>query len=150
MRILFDSKQTQFKEPFGTLVPNQECTLTMMVPASVQASHVTCHVLYESKEHFLIPMEKFIYRNIKREIVSPFNKKCGTKYKARCLADNGSKGSTARTHLEVNNENNVENKIHDRGNTNEKERVLGVSHATQYRADDVISIDDNKTNHAYH
>ena len=47
MRILFDSKQPQFKSPFGTLTPGQECTLRIHVPATVQASSVTCEFLYE-------------------------------------------------------------------------------------------------------
>ena len=47
MRILYDSKDTQFKTPFGTLMPNQECTLNMHVPATVQALSVTCELLYD-------------------------------------------------------------------------------------------------------
>ena len=42
MRILFDSKQTQFKSPFGTLVPGQVCTLHIHVPHTVQAKCVEC------------------------------------------------------------------------------------------------------------
>ena len=42
MRILFDSKQLTFKDPFGTLVPDQTCTLNIHVPATVQAVGVTC------------------------------------------------------------------------------------------------------------
>ena len=42
MRILFDSKQTQFKEPFGTLIPQQECTLRIHIPTSVQTTKVEC------------------------------------------------------------------------------------------------------------
>ena len=51
MRILFDSKQTKFKDPFGTLVPNQECTLTMHIPSTVRASGVKCIIQYEHGEH---------------------------------------------------------------------------------------------------
>ena len=47
MRILFDSKQTQFKEPFGTLIPNQHCSLNIHVPSTVQATTVDCIVLHE-------------------------------------------------------------------------------------------------------
>ena len=47
MRILFDSKQTQFKSPFGTLTPGQECTLNIHIPSSVQATKVTCLLNYE-------------------------------------------------------------------------------------------------------
>ena len=50
MRILFDSKQSQFKTPFGTLVPDQLCTLHIHIPSSVQATAVTCVVKYEYGE----------------------------------------------------------------------------------------------------
>ena len=42
MRILYNSKDLQFKDPFGTLVPGQECTLTIHIPSTVQASSVDC------------------------------------------------------------------------------------------------------------
>ena len=42
MRILFDSKLPEFKTPFGTLVPDQVCTLNIHIPSSVQATRVTC------------------------------------------------------------------------------------------------------------
>ena len=42
MRILFDSKQLIHKDPFGTLVPEQNCTLRIHIPSSVQATDVTC------------------------------------------------------------------------------------------------------------
>ena len=48
MRILYDSKQLKFKKPFGTLVPGQDCTLHVHVPASVRATSVTCELLYEN------------------------------------------------------------------------------------------------------
>ena len=47
MRILYDSKQLQFKDPFGTLVPEQNCTLRIHIPTSVQATQVECIVLRE-------------------------------------------------------------------------------------------------------
>ena len=47
MRILFDSKQPQFKTPFGTLTPNETCTLHIHVPASVQATKVTMNLQYQ-------------------------------------------------------------------------------------------------------
>ena len=50
MRILFDSKLPQFKTPFGTLVPNQECTLNIHIPASVQARNVSVILNYEHGE----------------------------------------------------------------------------------------------------
>ncbi len=42
MRILFDSKKTMFKDPFGTLTPGQVCTLRIHIPASVGANQVRC------------------------------------------------------------------------------------------------------------
>ena len=42
MRILFDSQQKQFKDPFGTLIPGQVCTLHIHVPADVHATEVFC------------------------------------------------------------------------------------------------------------
>lgn len=42
MRILFDSKDLQYKDPFGTLVPGQECTLRIHIPAAVQTTRVEC------------------------------------------------------------------------------------------------------------
>ncbi len=50
MRILFDSKQSIYKSPFGCLTPGQECTLHIHVPASVQATAVTCILSYEHGE----------------------------------------------------------------------------------------------------
>ncbi len=47
MRILFDSKQTQFKTPFGTLVPEQNCTLHIHIPSTVQTKAVECILQYE-------------------------------------------------------------------------------------------------------
>ena len=58
MRILFDSKQSQYKTPFGTLTPGQECTLSIHVPATVQAASVTCELLYDDQSPAQsIPME---------------------------------------------------------------------------------------------
>ena len=42
MRILFDSKQPQFKTPFGTLTPGQECVLQIHIPAAVRTRSVYC------------------------------------------------------------------------------------------------------------
>ena len=44
MRILFDSKLPQYKTPFGTLVPDESCTLNIHIPVSVQATKVSCIV----------------------------------------------------------------------------------------------------------
>ncbi len=42
MRILYDSKKLQFKDPFGTLSVGQECSLHIHVPHDVGAVNVTC------------------------------------------------------------------------------------------------------------
>ena len=47
MRILYDSKQPQFKTPFGTLTPGQVCTLHIHIPTSVLTTKVTCVFNYE-------------------------------------------------------------------------------------------------------
>ena len=43
MRILFNSKDLQYKDPFGTLIPGQNCKLHIHIPASLQTTCVTCH-----------------------------------------------------------------------------------------------------------
>ena len=48
MRILYDSKDNQFKTPFGTLTPNQDCTMHIHVPTTVQTCSLVCHLLYEN------------------------------------------------------------------------------------------------------
>ena len=48
MRILYDSKQLRFKDPFGTLSPGQSCNMHIHVPAAVHATSVTCELLYEN------------------------------------------------------------------------------------------------------
>ena len=50
MRILFDSKQLMFKDPFGTLVPGQVCTLNIHIPATVQTTAVECVMTWENGE----------------------------------------------------------------------------------------------------
>ena len=40
MRILFDSKQPQYKTPFGTVTPEEVCTLNIHVPSTVGATGV--------------------------------------------------------------------------------------------------------------
>ena len=49
MRILFDSKQSCFKDPFGTLTPRQNCALCIHVPASVGATRVSCVICREDR-----------------------------------------------------------------------------------------------------
>jgi len=42
MRILYDSKKRIHKDPFGTLTPDEICTLNIHIPASVGAVKVEC------------------------------------------------------------------------------------------------------------
>ena len=48
MRILYDSRKTEHKTPFGTLTPGQDCTLTVHIPSAVQATKVECIFQYEN------------------------------------------------------------------------------------------------------
>ncbi len=47
MRILYDSKQLCYKDPFGTLTPGQGCTLNIHIPSSVQTTAVKCVINHE-------------------------------------------------------------------------------------------------------
>ena len=47
MRILFDSKQPQFKSPFGVLTPGQVCTLHVHIPTSVCTRRAEIVLCYE-------------------------------------------------------------------------------------------------------
>ena len=47
MRILYDSTLPQYKTPFGTLTPNEVCTLNIHIPASVGTTAVTCILKYD-------------------------------------------------------------------------------------------------------
>ena len=42
MRILFNSRESVFKDPFGTLVPGQNCRLCIHIPVSVNATRAEC------------------------------------------------------------------------------------------------------------
>ena len=48
MRILFDSKRTCFKTPFGTLTPGQVCTLHIHIPCTVKTAGVECVLCREN------------------------------------------------------------------------------------------------------
>ena len=58
MRILFDSQNSQYKTPFGTLKPEENCTLRIHVPSSVGAKLVEC--IFQNEDGttaFTLPME---------------------------------------------------------------------------------------------
>ena len=42
MRILFNSQETRYKEPFGTLAPGQLCKLHIHIPVSVGTTNAEC------------------------------------------------------------------------------------------------------------
>lgn len=48
MRILYDSKQSIYKTPFGTLTPAQECHIHIHIPRTVNPTQVTCLLKYDS------------------------------------------------------------------------------------------------------
>ena len=50
MRILYDSKKLIFKDPFGTLVPGQECTLHVHIPQSVGTVGAKCVFCHEDAD----------------------------------------------------------------------------------------------------
>lgn len=57
MRILFDSKKTEYKDPFGCLTPGQACRLRIRIPKSVKTAAVTVAVTQENGTPFLeLPM----------------------------------------------------------------------------------------------
>ena len=51
MRILYDSKLSQFKTPFGTLTPETVCTMNIHIPASVRTTNVICIFQKEDGSH---------------------------------------------------------------------------------------------------
>ncbi|MBQ6851990.1 MAG: glycoside hydrolase family 13 protein [Oscillospiraceae bacterium] len=57
MRILYDSKLTIHKDPFGTLSQGQICTLHIHIPTSVPAIHTECIFTQENGVYaFTVPM----------------------------------------------------------------------------------------------
>ncbi len=57
MRILYDSKQLQFKKPFGTLLPGEECTLHIHIPATVRSQKVECLIsLFDGSNPIAVPL----------------------------------------------------------------------------------------------
>jgi len=50
MRILFDSKKTEYKSPFGCLMPGQTCLLTIRIPVTVKTTAVQIVLEQENGE----------------------------------------------------------------------------------------------------
>lgn len=53
MRILYNSKLSQFKSPFGTLRPGETCTMHIQIPCSCQTVHVEVRLLREDSKPYL-------------------------------------------------------------------------------------------------
>ena len=61
MRILYDSKKLPYKTPFGPLTSNEQCTMTMYVPSTVQATMVSCIINHADGRHCMnvdLPLQK--------------------------------------------------------------------------------------------
>lgn len=57
MRILYDSKLPQFKTPFGTLTPEENCTLHIHIPHEIAPQSVDCIFQYEDGSYAMtVPM----------------------------------------------------------------------------------------------
>jgi len=57
MRILYDSKKPEFKNPFGTLLPGEACTLHIHIPAAVCSQRVECLIsLFDGSKSMSVPM----------------------------------------------------------------------------------------------
>ena len=57
MRILFDSKQLIYKDPFGCLIPGQKCTLHIHIPDTAQAVGAQCVFCHQDgSEAFTVQM----------------------------------------------------------------------------------------------
>ena len=54
MRILFDSRLSQFKSPFGTLHPGQDCRIQIQIPVSCQTVKTELVLLQEDGSTRLI------------------------------------------------------------------------------------------------
>ena len=63
MRILFDSKKTEYKAPFGCVTPGESCAMTVRIPVTVQTSSAQLCVERENGEAY----EEFSLRLQKTE-----------------------------------------------------------------------------------
>ncbi len=59
MRILYDSKKSIYKSPFGTLTPEQSCTLNVHIPITVGTVGAECVFSHEDgTPAFIVPMKR--------------------------------------------------------------------------------------------
>ena len=52
MRILFDPFSSEYKSPFGTLVPGEACAITIGIPESCKTKRVQLVLLAENGEEY--------------------------------------------------------------------------------------------------
>ena len=59
LRILFNSRNASYKEPFGTVTPEQLCTLRVQIPEHCQTREATCRLLREDGSlHTEVPLQR--------------------------------------------------------------------------------------------
>ena len=59
LRILFNSRNASYKEPFGTITPEQLCTLRVQIPEHCQTREATCRLLREDGSlHTEVPLQR--------------------------------------------------------------------------------------------
>lgn len=57
LRILFNSRSSEYKEPFGTLTPTTPCTLRVKIPIYCKTLSMSCRILEENGTPFMdVPM----------------------------------------------------------------------------------------------
>ena len=58
MRILFDSKQTEYKTPFGCVTPGQICRLRIRIPVTVDTRAVRIVLERENGDKLILKRVK--------------------------------------------------------------------------------------------
>ena len=58
MRILYDSKKTEYKKPFGCLKQNEECTVNLYIPQSCMTESVSVVFEGENRGNSIKDMHK--------------------------------------------------------------------------------------------
>ena len=80
MRILFDSKLSQFKTPFGVLHPGKPCTMHIQIPVSCRTTRVQLQLLRMAAFlQFTLPGAPCIYYGDEAGMDGyrdPFNRRC--------------------------------------------------------------------------
>ena len=58
MRILYDSRNTLYKKPFGCVVPEQECSISVHIPAYCQTETAFINIENDNGAYCDVPMKK--------------------------------------------------------------------------------------------